>query len=171
MSIPPHCSRVVATRFSSCVLSEIRAVTAIASPSLARIAAATSSHDSWLREEIATFAPASAKASAIALPMPREDPVTIATFPVRSNRFIIYLLYQRRSAERPLKNLVHIAVAERLQRLRPLSCHAAALGGGSHAAIPANLLHVVIELDAVPVRIAHKGRVVDTGIEFRRQVH
>ena len=124
--MPPHCSRVFATRFSSCALSEMRAATAIASPPLARIAAATSSHGSWLRDEITTLAPASAKASAIALPMPREDPVTIATFPVRSNRFIICLLYASRLAERPLENLVHIAVAERLQRLRPLPCHAAA---------------------------------------------
>src|SRR3954454_2270897 len=171
MSIPPQCSRVFATRFSSCALSEMRAATAIASPPLARIAAATSSHGSWLRDEITTLAPESAKASAIALPMPREDPVTIATFPVRSNRFIIYLLYERRSAERPLENLVHVTVAERLQRLRPLPCHAAACGGGPHASVPANLLHVVIELDTVPVRVAYEGGVINAGIEFRRQVN
>src|SRR3954453_12194747 len=88
MSIPPHASRVFATRFSSCALSEMRAVTAIASPPVAQIAAATSSHGSWLRDEITTLAPAWAKASAIARPMPRDEPVTIATFPVRSNRFI-----------------------------------------------------------------------------------
>ena len=40
----PQASRVLATRFSSCALSEMRAVTAIASPPLSRIAAATSSH-------------------------------------------------------------------------------------------------------------------------------
>src|SRR5438874_2706934 len=88
MSTPPQASRVLATRFSSCALSEIRAVTAIASPPVARIAAATSSHGSWLRAEMTTRAPASAKASAIARPMPREEPVTIATLPERSNRFI-----------------------------------------------------------------------------------
>src|SRR5215208_5351319 len=66
----------------------MRAVTAIASPPLARMPAATSSHGPWLRAEIATLAPASANASAIARPMPRDDPVTIATLPERSNRFM-----------------------------------------------------------------------------------
>ena len=75
-----------------------------------------------------------------------------------------------RSAERPLENLVHIGIAERLQRLRPLPCHAAALGGGPHAAVPADLLHVVIELDAVAVRVEREGRVVDAGIKLGRQV-
>src|SRR3954452_8896211 len=70
----------------------MRAVIAIASPPFSRIAAAASSHGSWLRDEITTLAPASAKASAIARPMPRDDPVTIATFPVRSKRFIIGFL-------------------------------------------------------------------------------
>src|SRR4051812_32691980 len=157
MSIPPHCSRVFATRFSSCALSEMRAVIAIASPPLARIAAATASHGSWLRDEITTLAPESAKASAIARPMPRDDPVTIATFPVRSNKFIVSLLYACCSAERPLKHLVHIGIAERVQRLRPLSGHAAALASRTDPTVPADLLHIIIKLDAMPVRVAHKG--------------
>src|ERR1700704_4432988 len=49
---------------------------------------ATSSHGPWLRPEIVTLAPASAKLSAIARPMPRDDPVTTATLPLRSNSFI-----------------------------------------------------------------------------------
>src|SRR5437660_4412190 len=88
MSIRPHASRVLATRFSSCALSEIRAVTAIASPPLARIAAATSSQGARLRAEITTRLPASARASAMARPMPRLDPVTIATFPDKSKSFM-----------------------------------------------------------------------------------
>jgi hypothetical protein len=36
-----------------------------------------------------TLPPASAIASAIARPMPRLDPVTIATFPDKSNSFIV----------------------------------------------------------------------------------
>src|SRR4051794_13216077 len=161
MSMPPQRSRVFATRFSICALSEMRAVTAIASPPRAQIAAATSSHGSWLRDEITTLAPASAKASAIARPMPREDPVTIATLPVRSNRFIMCgLLYEPRLAERSLEHLIHIAIAERLQRLGPVAGYRAARGGGPHLSVPADLLHVVIELDAMPVRVEREGRVV-----------
>ena len=51
----------------------------------ALIAAATSSQGPILREEITTWAPCSARRSAIALPIPREEPVTMATLPVRSN--------------------------------------------------------------------------------------
>ena len=43
-----------------------------------------------LRDEITTRAPASAKPSAIARPMPRDEPVTIATLPERSNKFIAF---------------------------------------------------------------------------------
>ena len=43
-----------------------------------------SSHTSALRLVIITFAPAEANSAAIALPIPREPPVTIATFPFKS---------------------------------------------------------------------------------------
>src|SRR3990167_5199882 len=60
--------------------------TAIAAPGcLALMAAATSSQGPALREEIVTLAPCSAMRSAMALPIPREDPVITATLPVRSN--------------------------------------------------------------------------------------
>src|SRR5271168_4075575 len=91
MSTRPHASRVLATRFSSWALSEMRAVTAIASPPLATIAAAASSQGAALRAEITTRPPASANASAIARPMPRLEPVTIVTFPDRSNSFMRFL--------------------------------------------------------------------------------
>src|SRR5262245_61548581 len=65
----------------------MRAATAIADAPFCRIAAATSSQAARLRAEIATLAPASANASAIARPMPRLEPVTIATLPVRSKSF------------------------------------------------------------------------------------
>ena len=58
----------------------------VPSPCSALIAAATSSQASCLRLEMTTLAPCSASASAIALPIPRDEPVTIATFPVRSNK-------------------------------------------------------------------------------------
>ena len=51
----------------------------------ALISAATASHASCLRLEITTFAPCSASSRADALPMPRDEPVMIATLPVRSN--------------------------------------------------------------------------------------
>ena len=51
----------------------------------ALIAAATSSQGPALREEITTLAPWAAICSAMALPMPREEPVITATLPVRSN--------------------------------------------------------------------------------------
>src|ERR1700751_5465426 len=91
MSIRPQASRVLATRSSSCALSEIRAVTAIASPPLARIAAAIYSQGPALRAEITTRPPASAKASAIARPMPRLEPVMMATLPDKSKSFMTLL--------------------------------------------------------------------------------
>jgi len=57
----------------------------IASPPFATIPSLTSSHAAGLRLETTTFAPNSAIASAIARPMPFEDPVIRAIFPVKSN--------------------------------------------------------------------------------------
>jgi len=48
------------------------------------MSAAAASRASAFREEIITEAPASAKAAAMALPIPRLAPVMIATFPARS---------------------------------------------------------------------------------------
>src|SRR5580704_16580855 len=59
---------------------------AVASRPSLRIAAATSSLASSLRLDTTTFAPARARASAIARPIPRLDPVTTAVLPVRSNK-------------------------------------------------------------------------------------
>jgi hypothetical protein len=62
------------------------------SPYLPLISAATSSHGPALREEMTTLAPCSASRSAIALPMPRDEPVMMATLPVRSNSSIAFPL-------------------------------------------------------------------------------
>src|SRR5271170_4410816 len=64
-----------------------------ASPPDLRMPSATTSQASALRLEITTLAPSFAKSSAEARPMPRLDPVTTATLPVRSNGvfFIGYL--------------------------------------------------------------------------------
>src|SRR5580700_679208 len=56
-----------------------------ASPPRAAIPARTSSQASGLRLETTTLAPKAAIASAIARPMPFDDPVIRATLPVRSN--------------------------------------------------------------------------------------
>src|ERR1700722_17292693 len=52
------------------------------------MAAAVSAQASALRDEMMTVAPCSASRSAMARPMPREEPVTIATRPVKSNRLV-----------------------------------------------------------------------------------
>src|SRR5436190_21874902 len=54
-------------------------------PCAAQIAAATAAHASGLRDEITTFAPASAMRSAIALPMPRVEPVITVVLPASEN--------------------------------------------------------------------------------------
>ena len=57
----------------------------MASPPAALMPSATSLQASALREETTTLAPNLASSSAEERPMPRLEPVTIATFPVRSN--------------------------------------------------------------------------------------
>src|SRR5260370_40293624 len=50
------------------------------------MASAVSAQASALRDEITTLAPCSASRSAMARPIPREEPVTTATRPVKSKR-------------------------------------------------------------------------------------
>ena len=70
-------------------MAEILAATAIAEPARrAFSSAATASQASALRDEITTLAPCSASRSAIARPMPRDEPVTTATLPLRSKSSI-----------------------------------------------------------------------------------
>ena len=52
------------------------------------ISLAVFSQISALRDEITTLAPAMARPSANARPMPIDEPVVSATFPVRSNRSV-----------------------------------------------------------------------------------
>src|SRR5467141_628000 len=56
-----------------------------ASPPCWRMSRATASQASALRLDITTLAPSRAMASALARPMPRLEPVTIATLPSRAN--------------------------------------------------------------------------------------
>src|SRR5579863_9788064 len=104
----------------------MRQVMATASPPLARIAAAASSHGASLRAEMTTRAPALANPSAIARPMPREEPVTIATLPVRSKRFIsaLHALAHQRVTERADAGDLDFAEVAMLQVLRaPFGAH------------------------------------------------
>src|SRR6516162_7967683 len=57
----------------------------VASPPAALMPSATSLQASAFRDEITTLAPSLARSSAEERPMPRLEPVTIATLPVRSN--------------------------------------------------------------------------------------
>src|SRR5215218_7964982 len=70
-----------------------------ASPPCSRMPLTTASHASALRLETTTLAPSCASSSAEARPMPRLEPVTTATLPLRSNGdFIIALaLFYERS--------------------------------------------------------------------------
>ena len=83
----PKARIVSSTKRWMCSFEEIFAAMAMARPSpyLALIAAASTRQGSMLREETTTFAPCSAIRSTIARPMPRDEPVTTATFPLRSN--------------------------------------------------------------------------------------
>src|SRR5580693_5733256 len=73
-----------------------------------------------------------------------------------------------RLAERALEYLVDVSVGERFQSRRPLAVDAPPLASGAHPAVPADLLHVVIELYAVAVRVERKGGIVDAGVELGR---
>src|SRR6202142_4623125 len=84
----PNTRLVSSVRFFRSSLVEMFAATANATflPALLLIAFATASQACCLRDEITTLAPCSAILSAMARPMPREEPVTTATFPDISNK-------------------------------------------------------------------------------------
>src|SRR6267378_7152110 len=71
----------------------------------------------------------------------------------RGNRAVSSVTKGRGSAKRPLKDLVYVGVRQRLQSLRPLGGNTPPLALRTHPTIPANLLHVVVQLDAMPIRI------------------
>src|SRR5271167_1103418 len=62
---------------------------AVPAPRAALIASAVALHAAILRLEITTLAPCSAIASAMARPIPREEPVMTATLPLKSNSDMI----------------------------------------------------------------------------------
>ena len=86
MNLPEGANGLV-DQAGQCSLEEIFAAVAMARPApyFALIASAASQHGSILRDETTTCAPCSAIRSTIARPIPREEPVTSATFPFRSN--------------------------------------------------------------------------------------
>src|SRR5258707_362089 len=71
---------------------------AIPAPYLSLIALVTSSQAGSLREDTTTLAPCSAIRSAMARPMPRDEPVMTATLPFKSNNSGIENLHHSCSA-------------------------------------------------------------------------
>src|ERR1700694_1428045 len=116
----PHLLTVASTSICRSSFEEMLAWTAIArsSPNVLLIAAATFSQAVAFRDEITTFAPCSASLKAIALPIPREEPVTIATFPARSNNVTAFLQTFQGAAEPDQCKTDPFARTH--QRLRPL---------------------------------------------------
>ena len=85
MSQRPKCSSTVsASRLHSSHLPTWVPTASVRRPVLSAISSATASQLSSLRLAMTTSAPCSAKATAIALPMPRLPPVMTATLSVRS---------------------------------------------------------------------------------------
>src|ERR1044072_5158437 len=79
MSTPPYCCTVLTTSASTSFLREMLHGITVASPPSFLMLAATSSQASALRLELTTLARSDAHHSAIARPMPRLEPVMIAT--------------------------------------------------------------------------------------------
>src|SRR5689334_21287451 len=86
-------------------------------PQARLMAAAVSAQASAFRDEMTTVAPCSANRSAMARPMPREEPVMIATRPVRSNRLLKVFSVERRTGSRIAS--IAAPTPARLPLLRP----------------------------------------------------
>src|SRR5690554_2423258 len=84
-SMRPQVSRVLLTRFCRSSFLPTWQGTAMASKPWALSPAATCSQASALRLDTTTLAPQRASSSTMERPMPLVEPVTRATFPVRSN--------------------------------------------------------------------------------------
>src|SRR5712691_4099820 len=77
----------------------------------------------------------------------------------------------RASTPRPQIGLACIRIGLRLDRFRPLAdARRDAAPLGSRPSVPADLLHVVIELHGVARRVEHVGAVVDAGSEGGRNL-
>src|SRR6185436_11102280 len=85
MSTRPHLATVASTRALSSSLRETLQGLAITSKPCFSNSARTASQASALRLETTTLQPARASSSAMDLPIPRVEPVTMATLPLRSN--------------------------------------------------------------------------------------
>src|ERR1041385_5394432 len=79
MSMPPYCLTVPSISASTSFLREMLQGMTVASSPLALMPAATASQASALRLDTTTLAPSAAQCSAIERPMPRLEPVTMAT--------------------------------------------------------------------------------------------
>src|SRR6185369_10888475 len=114
----PNTRLVWSTSACSASLEEMLAAQAVARPApwRALIAFATSSQGASLRDEMVTLAPCSARRCAIARPMPLDEPVTMATLPVRSNSddmkcFLQPLVRRKREILRSKVSLNHLEIS------------------------------------------------------------
>src|SRR5262245_63049418 len=78
------------------------------------------------------------------------------------------LLWRSSLAEWPLQGLVGVGVGRGLERLRPLRLRAATLRRRPWPAVPADLLHGVIELDHMAVGTDRVCGVIDAGMKVER---
>src|SRR5258707_5442997 len=72
------------------------------------------------------------------------------------------------SAQGALEHLIDISVGQWLQRLGPGRLDPPPRASAPYPAVPADLLHVIIELDAVAVPVEREGPVVDPRVKLRR---
>src|SRR5262249_48711323 len=108
--------------------------------------AATSWHESALRLDTTTLAPCSARRSTIALPMPLVEPVTRATFPVRSKSVMANVLSD------PVGELRLIQQVQRFQERQPI------VGAGEPAdELPQRVAAVQAVIDVARIRSQAEG--------------
>jgi hypothetical protein len=97
MSMPPRAAAASATQASSAALSATSTALPCAVTPLARRLASVASISPWLRAQVETCAPSSARMSAQRRPMPLLPPVTIARLPLSPRSMAVsFLLVQPR---------------------------------------------------------------------------
>src|SRR5271157_1341686 len=95
MSTPPSRAATSSTPASTCASSATFIATAVAMPPPSVISLTTSWAPPRLRSATATLAPSRAKRSAICLPIPLADPVTMASFPSRRDMASLLNVHDR----------------------------------------------------------------------------
>src|ERR1044071_889098 len=143
MSMRPRAFRVPATSASNCSFIEMLQGIATARPPDLTISPAVRAQASALRLEITTDAPCAAMASAIARPMPLDEPVISAVLPSRRKRSSYFMAESRVGGMQAGKALRlspgRAAFYNRSDKARPAPC------GG-----PRNAKETPMNLDLTP---------------------